>query len=136
MKMRLPRHLLNMLLDIAEELYSPNALNKAKKTKSFGEIVTTCTRGKIYTNVHELVRLYKCKQINEFEIVRCRLSRLIRIHKAQLRKLPQEVDPSNFIFFYNLKKLIDFVVTTCGSAQRAAASFRRLSPCRSRSYLG
>ena len=46
-----------MLLDIAEELYSPNALNKAKKTKSFGEIVTICTRGKIYTNVHELVRL-------------------------------------------------------------------------------
>jgi len=107
--MRLPRHLLNMMLDIAEELYSPNALNKAKKTKSFGEIVTTCTRGKIYTNVHTLVRLYKCKNTFEFEIVRCRLNRLIRIHKAQLRKLPQEVDSSNFIFFDNLKILINLM---------------------------
>ena len=102
--MKLPKKLLNMLLDIADDLYDPSIL---KNAKSFGESVTALTRSKIHKNIFELVRLYK--KDNICNNLKARLQSQIRIHKAQLRKLPQDIDPTNFIYFDNVSKLINMI---------------------------
>jgi len=105
--MKLPKKLLNMLLDIADDLYDPSIL---KNAKSFGESVTALTRSKIHKNIFELVRLYKKENENvNFHNLKARLQSQIRIHKAQLRKLPQDIDPTNFIYFDNVSKLINMI---------------------------
>ena len=110
MTLKLPKKLLSMLLDIADELYDPSIKMNAK---SFGESVTALTRSKIHKNIFELVRLYKKDNENNFlNILKARIQLQIRIHKAQLRKLNARsmcIDSTNFIYFDNLSKLINMI---------------------------
>ena len=80
--MKLPKKLLSMLLDIADELYDPSI---KMNVKSFGELVTALTRSKIHKNIFELVRLYKKdNESDHLNILKARIQLQIRIHGAKV----------------------------------------------------
>ena len=85
------RHI-NEIYNCINELYSSkHLLIDAKKcNRTLGELVTTCTRVKIFNGCSDLLRMYRRTRTVDESLLKRTLQR-IKLHRFQLNKLSKEI---------------------------------------------